>query len=263
MYTLNTIDRPAVYDARGNGDGETVPTLTGDHENRITDYTAICIENAFGLRETDVAEGEKILYEIGNILEERGDYYSAETRDKVLRILWEAYGEASLVEWCLGVLDSLQQEKILRQGMHEGRVPRKTEKEHGQLGNASRPIPQDVAKWLLRVVRQNGENGCSSQRSELFEQQCGKPSAFVPKLSQFSTQTPGELFDMWRSGEGLWLLQQALSQVQKIWRSSMGEREKGGDAMRAIRRLTPLPPRSGTLPRTSGRMERHRGLYRY
>ena len=40
-YTLNTIDRPAVYDARGNGDGKTVPTLTGDHENRVTDYTAI------------------------------------------------------------------------------------------------------------------------------------------------------------------------------------------------------------------------------
>lgn len=31
-----------VYDARGNGDGETVPTLTGDHQNRVTDYTALC-----------------------------------------------------------------------------------------------------------------------------------------------------------------------------------------------------------------------------
>lgn len=40
-YTLNTIDRPAVYDARGNGDGETVPTMTGDHENRVTDYTSL------------------------------------------------------------------------------------------------------------------------------------------------------------------------------------------------------------------------------
>ena len=39
-YTLNTIDRPAVYDARGNGDGKTVCTITGDHENRVTDYTA-------------------------------------------------------------------------------------------------------------------------------------------------------------------------------------------------------------------------------
>lgn len=77
-FTLNTIDRAAVlyqprsameenweesgvknalragesksshalvecYDARGNGDGETRPTITGDHENRITDYTAICV----------------------------------------------------------------------------------------------------------------------------------------------------------------------------------------------------------------------------
>jgi DNA (cytosine-5)-methyltransferase 1 len=34
------------YDARGNGDGETVPTLTGDHQNRVTDYTAVaCFQN--------------------------------------------------------------------------------------------------------------------------------------------------------------------------------------------------------------------------
>lgn len=32
------------FDARGNGDGKTVPTLTGDHENRVTDYTAVCVE---------------------------------------------------------------------------------------------------------------------------------------------------------------------------------------------------------------------------
>lgn len=33
-----------VFDARGNGDGKIVPTITGDHENRITDYTAIAVE---------------------------------------------------------------------------------------------------------------------------------------------------------------------------------------------------------------------------
>ena len=79
-YTLNTIDRPAVcagfdgnmgakagnigyaeeqaptlnagkemhcYDARGNGDGQTVCTLTGDHQNRVTDYTALCMDVGF------------------------------------------------------------------------------------------------------------------------------------------------------------------------------------------------------------------------
>lgn len=34
----------AIYDARGNGDGTTSPTLTGDHQNRVTDYTAICVQ---------------------------------------------------------------------------------------------------------------------------------------------------------------------------------------------------------------------------
>lgn len=33
-----------VFDARGNGDGIICPTITGDHENRITDYTAVLVE---------------------------------------------------------------------------------------------------------------------------------------------------------------------------------------------------------------------------
>lgn len=33
-----------IFDARGNGNGKIAPTITGDHENRITDYTAIAIE---------------------------------------------------------------------------------------------------------------------------------------------------------------------------------------------------------------------------
>lgn len=43
-YTLNTVDRHAVcYDARGNGNGLIAPTITGDHENRVTDYTAVVV----------------------------------------------------------------------------------------------------------------------------------------------------------------------------------------------------------------------------
>ena len=32
------------YDARGNGDGKIVPTITGDHNHRISDYTAVVCE---------------------------------------------------------------------------------------------------------------------------------------------------------------------------------------------------------------------------
>lgn len=31
------------YDARGNGDGKTVNTITGDHNNRITDYSSVAV----------------------------------------------------------------------------------------------------------------------------------------------------------------------------------------------------------------------------
>lgn len=44
-YTLNTVDRPAVvYDARGNGDGKVVPTMTGDHNGHISDYSTVIVE---------------------------------------------------------------------------------------------------------------------------------------------------------------------------------------------------------------------------
>lgn len=39
------LEPTVVYDARGNGDGKIVPTLTGDHQNRVTDYTALCVGN--------------------------------------------------------------------------------------------------------------------------------------------------------------------------------------------------------------------------
>ena len=34
------------YDARGNGDGENVNTLTGDHNRRISDYSTVVVESA-------------------------------------------------------------------------------------------------------------------------------------------------------------------------------------------------------------------------
>ena len=33
-----------IFDARGNGGGGIAPTMTGDHQNRITDYTAIVVQ---------------------------------------------------------------------------------------------------------------------------------------------------------------------------------------------------------------------------
>ena len=58
------VNVPAVvcktYDARGNGDGDTVSTITGDHQNRVTDYTALLTMQGFGdYMETGVASACK------------------------------------------------------------------------------------------------------------------------------------------------------------------------------------------------------------
>ena len=52
------------WDARGNGDGKTANTLTGDHENRITDYTSVVVS-----KETVALEGN------GQRPSHRGDGY--------------------------------------------------------------------------------------------------------------------------------------------------------------------------------------------
>lgn len=41
---INPVAEPLIYDARGNGDGITAPTMTGDHNSRVTDYTAITLQ---------------------------------------------------------------------------------------------------------------------------------------------------------------------------------------------------------------------------
>lgn len=38
------VAEPLIFDARGNGDGQTSPTMTGDHNGRVTDYTAIAAQ---------------------------------------------------------------------------------------------------------------------------------------------------------------------------------------------------------------------------
>lgn len=44
LHYINPVAEPLIYDARGNGDGITSPTMTGDHNSRVTDYTAITLQ---------------------------------------------------------------------------------------------------------------------------------------------------------------------------------------------------------------------------
>lgn len=54
--TLNAQKNMSVYDARGNGDGAVACTITGDHQNRVTDYTALAVD-VRNLNETEELSG--------------------------------------------------------------------------------------------------------------------------------------------------------------------------------------------------------------
>lgn len=101
-YTLNTVDRPAVvYDARGNGDGEVVPTMTGDHNSLVTDYTAITLVNQ------DVA---------GPLLAR--DYKGVGRQDSLSRIVAQPNAIDAAVHWVVRRLTPTECERL--QGYPDG-----------------------------------------------------------------------------------------------------------------------------------------------
>lgn len=57
MFTLNTVDRHAVYDARGNGDGKTVCTMTSSNIEHLGDYTPIVTDCAAEAAAVDCRSG--------------------------------------------------------------------------------------------------------------------------------------------------------------------------------------------------------------
>lgn len=177
----------------------------------------------------------------------RGGCLSETTqRNSILRILQETYGTKAVCEWGTGVLELVQSQEVLQYGLHESSIPSET-KDRDELDGSSLPCPMLVAGWIMRDMRKQQKCRCASQGWESTEQQPGQSSEVVPELPYKSTSSCKKMFDMWRQGKGIRLLQQALYQIQKIRRSTLCERTKGGDCMKdvstqrtAVRRLTPL-----------------------
>ena len=174
------------------------------------------------------------------IMEECAD---AETRDQVLRILQEAYGTEAVIKWGTAIMDALQQTEVLRPRVYESSVSSET-KDGDELDDSTLPRPELVAGWLLRDMRQYKECGRTSQGQQSAEQRHKQSSKSVQELSYKNPSSSKEMFDMWSKGQGLWILQQTLYQIQKVWKSASCE-WKGGDRMNdvsnaIVRRLTPL-----------------------
>lgn len=105
-----------IFDARENGDGQIVPIITGDHESRITDYTAIAVDLYNGAVTGDTAaaitcrsiashSGPQVMeiYGIGN-----GQAHASVTKEKsgTLDTMHDAQAVAIEYSGCLNPWDT-------------------------------------------------------------------------------------------------------------------------------------------------------------
>ena len=176
------------------------------------------------------------------VLEEWEDTKYARTQNPVLCLLSKTYGTQKVEEWGIAIMAALQQTEILQQRVHESRIQRKAEK-GCKLDDSTLPRAELVAEWIMRDMRKHSQYRCSPQRRESAKQLNREFTEIMSKLPQQSAPASKALFDMWRQGKRIWVLQQTLHQIQEIWQSS-NDKWEGGDLMDSVgtvvRRLTPL-----------------------
>jgi DNA (cytosine-5)-methyltransferase 1 len=150
-------------------------------------------------------------------------YASEEERNayKILRSLREEIGEEAFTEWGLGILDSLQRPEVLRQALH-GIGVRPASFSRSWPIHCATSREEDRSEGVMRSMRELECERRSSQRSQFPEQLARQLGAYLSKLPQPGAQKERLLCDLWKSSEGIGILQQALLAIQEAWRPVEG-----------------------------------------
>lgn len=204
------------------------------------DQFTVCIGNgqADQLKPSEKAGMLNCMHDQQAILISTKGNDNAETRNQILRLLQETYGEKTIFKWGIAILERLQQTDILQQGVHESGIQSETENRQ-KLDDSALPCPSVVTEWLLRDMQQREECGCSPQGRKSTEQRFEQSDESMPELSQQNSQTCKDLFDMWEKGKRLGVLRQTLSEIQEVWQSFNGKGQSVHGCS-IVRRLTPL-----------------------
>lgn len=118
----------------------------------------------------------------------------------------------------------VQEAEVLFKGVHEGRIP-----EDGELGYSENRLqctphsqfdePVDPETRSLLGLWKYVESGCPSHKWESVEQYRREFAGVMSELSYESTSQEIDLCDLWRTHEGIRLLQQALHTLSEVWGS--------------------------------------------
>lgn len=173
-----------------------------------------------------------------------------------LQALRNEIGEEETAKWGLGIFDSLQSTDVLRSHLYGKGIRYATFSRCWPI-DCTISREKDYSERIMQSLREAECSRCASQGWKLPEQLGRQLGAYLSKLSQPGAQAESFMHDLWKACKGSRLLQQALCEIQEIWRSTNGSRPESY----GVRRLTPVEceflqgfPRNWTLVPHRGKL---------
>ena len=157
---------------------------------------------------------------------------------EILQTLQKEIGEKEIAKWRSRILDTFQQEEILRQAVYEEGLDieqdeKKLERKEQSCERKNEDRTFDGQK-VLRKMPINKEFRCSSYGRESIQQFARELTSIMQKLSHETSQEKN-LYRLRETAQGIRLLRKALSEIQEVWGSSLHKKQDV-----RIRKLVPI-----------------------
>src|SRR5699024_4306505 len=147
---------------------------------------------------------------------------------EILQTLQKEIGEKEIAKWRSRILDTFQQEEILRQDMYEKRLD--IEQDEKKFERKEQSCECEVKNRTfdkqerMRKMPINKEFRCSSHGRESIQQFARELTSVMQELSHETSQEKN-LYRLRETTQGIRLLRKALSEIQEIWRSSLHKKQ--------------------------------------
>ena len=157
---------------------------------------------------------------------------------EILQTLQKEIGEKEIAEWRSRILDTFQQEEILRQDVYEKGLD--IEQDEKKFERKEQSCECEVKNRTfdkqerMRKMPINKEFRCSSHGRESIQQFARELTSVMQELSHETSQEKN-LYRLRETTQGIRLLRKALSEIQEIWGSSLHEIQNI-----RIRKLVPI-----------------------
>src|SRR5699024_9173560 len=147
---------------------------------------------------------------------------------EILQTLQKEIGEKEIAEWRSRILDTFQQEEILRQDVYEKGLD--IEQDEKKFERKEQSCECEVKNRTfdkqerMREMPIDKEFRCSSHGRESIQQFARELTSVMQKLSHETSQEKS-LYRLRKTTQGIRLLQQALYKIQEVWESSLHKKQ--------------------------------------